>query len=154
MWRTSLSSYNMIQAIYEELSRSQSSGRRSMPAQAKTIPFSLRGLRGKKVNIELFKEFYVKNIPVKLQHNAGNVWGVIKLNGSLTLSYTESSKTLHKNRHKTWLKCWCGKNTRKATTWYMQFLSHLTWHYHIHKGLQHAAIWPWPSSNRLDKGQH
>ncbi len=31
-----------------------------------------------KVNIELFQEFYVKNIPVKLQHNAGKFWGVIK----------------------------------------------------------------------------
>ncbi len=37
----------MIQAIYEELSRSQGTGRR-LPAQATTIPFSLRGLRGKK----------------------------------------------------------------------------------------------------------
>ncbi len=24
-----------------------------------------------KIDIELFQEFYVKNIPVKLQHNAG-----------------------------------------------------------------------------------
>ncbi len=31
-----------------------------------------------KVNIELFQEFYVKNIPVKLQHNAGKLWGIIK----------------------------------------------------------------------------
>ncbi len=31
-----------------------------------------------KVNTELFQEVYVKKIPVKLQHNAGNFWGVIK----------------------------------------------------------------------------
>ncbi len=29
-------------------------------------------------NIEVFQEFYVKNILVKLQHNAGKFWGVIK----------------------------------------------------------------------------
>ncbi len=28
------------------------------------------------VNIELFREFYVKNIPAKLQHNAGKFGGV------------------------------------------------------------------------------
>ncbi len=31
-----------------------------------------------KVNNELFQECYVKNIHVKLQHNAGKFWGVIK----------------------------------------------------------------------------
>ncbi len=39
----------MIQAIYEELSRSQGSGRRP-PAQATTIPFCLTGLRDKLLN--------------------------------------------------------------------------------------------------------
>ncbi len=39
----------MIQAIIEELLRSQGSGHHP-PAQATTIPFSLRGLRGKKHN--------------------------------------------------------------------------------------------------------
>ncbi len=29
-------------------------------------------------NIEVFQEFHVKNILVKLQHNAGKFWGVIK----------------------------------------------------------------------------
>ncbi len=36
------------------------------------------GLFWKFVNIEVFQEFYVKNILVKLQHNAGKFWGVIK----------------------------------------------------------------------------
>ncbi len=42
----------MIQAIYEELSRSQGTGRRP-PAQVTTIPFSLRGLKGKKAMPQL-----------------------------------------------------------------------------------------------------
>ncbi len=41
--------------------------------------------------------------------------------GSLTLSYIESSKRLQRDEHKTWLK-FCEKNTSKATTWYMEFL--------------------------------
>ncbi len=36
------------------------------------------GLVWKFKNIEVFQEFYVKNILVKLQHNAGKFWGVIK----------------------------------------------------------------------------
>ncbi len=38
-----------------------------------------------KVNTELFQEFYLKNIPVKLQHNAGKVWGIIKFARQLDL---------------------------------------------------------------------
>ncbi len=59
------------------------------------------------------------------------------LQGSLTLSYTESSKRLQKDQHKTWLKFWCGKNTCKATTWYMQFLRS----YCIHKLLDLGLYW-------------
>ncbi len=58
------------------------------------------------------------------------------LQGSLTLSYTESSKRLHKDQH-TWLKFWCGKNTCKATTWYMQFLKS----YCIHKSFDLGLYW-------------
>ncbi len=56
-----------------------------------------------------------------------------RLQSSLTLSYTESSKRLQRDQHKTWLKFWCEKNTCKATTWYMQFLRS----YCIHK----SFIW-------------
>ncbi len=38
-----------------------------------------------KVNIEMFKEFLVKNIPVKLQYNADKLWGVIKFIRQLDL---------------------------------------------------------------------
>ncbi len=82
---------------------------------------------------------------------------------SLTLSYTESSKRLQRDQHKPWLKFWCGKNTCKATTWYMQFLKlhhyckvtwcrHILMHCHIHKELQDTVIWTWPSS-KGQKGQ-
>ncbi len=36
------------------------------------------GLVWKFKNIEVFQEFHVKNILVKLQHNGGKFWGVIK----------------------------------------------------------------------------
>ncbi len=36
------------------------------------------GLVWKFKNIEEFQEFHVKNILVKLQHNGGKFWGVIK----------------------------------------------------------------------------
>ncbi len=51
------------------------------------------------------------------------------LQGSLTMSYTESSKRLQRDQHKTWLKFRRGKNTCKVTKWYMQFLRS----YCIHK---------------------
>ncbi len=54
-----------------------------------------------------------------------------RLQGSLTLSYIESSKRLQRDQHKTWLK-FCEKNTCKATTWYMEFLEFLR-SYYIHK---------------------
>ncbi len=56
---------------------------------------------------------------------------------SLTLSYTESSKRLQIDQHKTWLKFSCGKNTCKATTWYMQFLKS----YCIHKSFDLGLYW-------------
>ncbi len=59
------------------------------------------------------------------------------LQSSLTLSYTESSKRLQRDQHKTWLKFWCGKNTCKATTWYMQFLRS----YYIHKSFDLGLYW-------------
>ncbi len=59
------------------------------------------------------------------------------LQGSLTLSYIESSKWLPRDQHKTWLKFWCGKNTCKATTWYLQFLKS----YCIHKSFDLGLYW-------------
>ncbi len=50
------------------------------------------------------------------------------LQGSLTLSYIESSKRLQRDQHKTWLK-FCEKNICKAATCYMEFLRS----YCIHK---------------------
>ncbi len=38
-----------------------------------------------KVNIELFQEFYVENLLVKLEHNADKFWGVIKFTGQFDL---------------------------------------------------------------------
>ncbi len=51
-----------------------------------------------------------------------------RLQGSLTLSYIESSKRLQRDQHKTWLK-FCEKSTCKATIFYMEFLRS----YCIHK---------------------
>ncbi len=103
------------------------------------------------------------------------------LQGSLTLSYTESSKWLQRDQHKTWLKFWCGKNTGKATTWYMQFLKSYCIHLveilmsrtSLPEQLQHYAGKYWciilftraarcchlnmtyfKRSKRSDKGQH
>ncbi len=59
------------------------------------------------------------------------------LQGSLTLSYTENSKWLQRDQHKTWMKFWCEKNTCKATTWYMQFLKS----YCIHKSFDLGLYW-------------
>ncbi len=59
------------------------------------------------------------------------------LEHSLTLSYTESSKRLQRDQHKTLLKFWCGKNTCKAPTWYMQFLRS----YCIHKSFDFGLYW-------------
>ncbi len=41
---------------------------------------------------------------------------VSSLWSSLTLSYTESSKRLHKDQHKNWENFWCDKKICKATT--------------------------------------
>ncbi len=43
----------------------------------------------KKVNIELFQEYYVKNIPVKLEHNAGKFWGVYWINNEVSVGVGE-----------------------------------------------------------------
>ncbi len=59
------------------------------------------------------------------------------LQRSLALSYTKSSKRLKRDQHKTWLKFWCGKNTCKATAWYMQFLRS----YCIHKSFDLGLYW-------------
>ncbi len=92
------------------------------------------------------------------------------LQGSLTLSYIESSKRLQRDQHNLAEILW--KNTCKATTWYMEFrrsywnsneenittckvttwCKHILRHYHIHKELQDAAIWTWCSS-KGQKGQ-
>ncbi len=61
---------------------------------------------------------------LKSYHVQHATWPWASLQGSLTLSYTESSKRLQRDQHKTWLKFWCGKNT-----WYMQLLRS----YCIHK---------------------
>ncbi len=84
-----------------------------------------------------------KNIYKKLQYDKCNFRGVIAFTRSFDLGYIESLKMLHKGQHHTWLKFWW-----KVTTWCRQILRH----YHIHKELQHTAIWPWPSS-KDQKGQ-
>ncbi len=65
------------------------------------------------------------------------------LQGSLTLSYTESSKRLQRDQYKTWLTFWCGKNTCKATTWYMQFLRS----YCINKSFDLGLYWKFTKVN-------
>ncbi len=62
---------------------------RTPPAQATTIPFSLRGLRGKKVterwNVKFLQGFDEEGISVKLQYDAGNSWKVIVFTGPFDL---------------------------------------------------------------------
>ncbi len=59
---------------------------RSYHVQQATWPWaSLKVQKVTKVSIELLQEFYMKNILVKLQHNAGKFWGGIKFTRQLDL---------------------------------------------------------------------
>ncbi len=62
------------------------------------------------------------------------------LQGSSTLSYTESSKRLHKDQHKTWPKFWCEKIPVNLPTWYMHFWGVITF-------MWDSIAHPWPDES-------
>ncbi len=89
-----------------------------------------------KVNVKLFQSFDAENIPVKLQHNTCNFWGIIAFTGKLDLELVWKSKKVTQRSsfffNINWLHtkinfillwdCGCREYPYKVTPWCMQFL--------------------------------
>ncbi len=81
-------------------------------------------------NIKFVQEFYVEKIPVKLQHDTCNSWGVIAFKRQLDLYTSVKAQKCHtKVNVKPSPRLWCGGHPCKVITWHMQILRS----YHFHK---------------------
>ncbi len=132
MYRIPLSSYNLIQAIYEELSHSQG------PATCCVLESLKRSYKGQ--DQILLKFWWVED------HSLYN-YNMMQANSD-ALSYSQGAarcchlnmtyfKRSDKGQHRTRPRFWCGEYLYKIKKWYRQFLQS----YHVHK-----AAWPWASS--------
>ncbi len=109
-----------------------------------------------KVNTEQFQEFYVKNIPVKLQYNVGKFWGVVMFTRQLDLGAT---RKVQKGCTKINIKLGRNSDVNKIPVKLQHGTCNcwgvISFTRSFDLGLEellHATIWTWPSSKISVKG--
>ncbi len=98
-----------------------------------------------KINSKIFWDFDVVNTPIKLQLDTGNLRKVITFTRSYQMLPDWRFKEVIQRFRSNLVEILMSRTSLPVTTWCRQIMLH----YHIHKELQDAAIWTWPSS----KGQ-